>query len=57
MACVALPAIASAHGGPGVTIATASNPRQDLVGGPEVLVRLTAPSSFVLRADGHPVGA
>ncbi|MDS0135911.1 MULTISPECIES: hypothetical protein [unclassified Amycolatopsis] len=57
MACVALPAIASAHGGPGVTIATASNPRPDLVGGPEVLVRLTAPSSFVLRADGHPVGA
>src|SRR4051794_16394587 len=51
----AVPATASAHDGPGVTITTVSNPRPDLVSGPDVLVRLTAPGSVVLRADGQPV--
>ncbi|MDQ7809164.1 DUF6351 family protein [Amycolatopsis sp. A133] len=51
----AVPATASAGDGPGVTITTVSNPRPGLVGGPEVLVRLTAAGSVVLRADGRPV--
>ncbi|VVJ22613.1 Uncharacterised protein [Amycolatopsis camponoti] len=51
----AVPATASAHDGPGVTITTVSNSRPDLVSGPDVLVRITAPGSVVLRADGHPV--
>ncbi|MEV4145499.1 DUF6351 family protein [Amycolatopsis sp. NPDC049691] len=50
-----VPATASAHDEPGVTIATVSNPRPDLVSGPEVLVQVTAPGPVALRADGHPV--